>query len=127
MSRVELLAGIRGRARRGDAGTFGEGTVVDALARMPISDGAREAIRARLEVSTAYPADDQEAASSRRAAPSVGGFATHSVAGGNQRIALGFARRLGERVHLRAPVERIAWGADGVRVTAGGARVEAPR
>jgi monoamine oxidase len=125
VTRAELLAGYAALRASCDAGTFGDGTVVDALARLPISDGAREAIRARLEVSTAYPADDQEAAVLAESGAGVGGFATHSVAGGNQGIALGFARRLGDGVHLRAPVERIAWGADGVRVIAAGSETTA--
>ena len=119
VSRAELLAGYAAVRAACDEGTFGGGTVVDALARLPISDGARAAIRARLEVSTAYPADDQEAAVLAESGAGVGGFATHSVAGGNQGIADALAARLGERVHLRAPVGRIAWAAEGVRVTAG--------
>jgi monoamine oxidase len=90
-----------------------------------MADGARDAIRARIEVSTAYPADDQDADVLHESGTSVGGFATHSVAGGNQRIALALAARLGGRVRVSTPVTRIDHGPDAVRVTAGGAPLEA--
>lgn len=92
-------------ARRG---RLGGGSVVDALERLPMSRGAREAIRARVEVSTAYPADDQAASVLAEAGTGVGRFATHSISGGNQRIAVELAARLGPAVRLRSAVERIA-------------------
>ena len=119
---VEAYGAVREAAAHG---RLGHGTVVDALASIPMAEGARDAIRARIEVSTAYPADDQDADVLHESGTSVGGFATHSVAGGNQRIALELAARLGERVHLGRPVERIARSDDAVRVTAAGAEVEA--
>jgi monoamine oxidase len=125
VTRPELLAGYAAVRAACDAQAFGGGTVVDALARLHLSDGARDAIRARLEVSTAYPADDQEAAVLAESGAGVGGFATHSIAGGNQALAIALAAGLGDRVVLRAPVERIAWSADGVRVTAAAAETTA--
>jgi len=123
VSRDALDAGYTAVATAAREGRLGGGTVVDALARLPMTDGAREAIRARIEVSTAFPADDQDAAVLAEAGTGVGDFATHSVAGGNQWIAMALAARLGDAVRLRAPVERIAWaprGAGPVRVRAGG-------
>lgn len=107
--RDELLAGYSAVAAAARDGRLGDGSVVDALERLPMADGAREAIRARVEVSTAYPAEDQAAPVLAEAGTGVGGFATHSIAGGNQRIATALAARLGPAVRLRSPVEQVAW------------------
>ncbi len=93
---------------------------------LPLDPGAREAIRARLEVSSAATADRVEA-------EALAGLAAHSedvcpsVAGGNQRIALALARELGPALHLSSAVDRVRWGHDGVVVSAGGSEVEVDR
>ena len=125
VTRQELVAAYGAVREAAAHGRLGHGTVVEALASIPMADGARDAIRARIEVSTAYPADDQDADVLHESGTSVGGFATHAVAGGNHRIAHALAGRLGDRVRLSAPVTRIAHGPDAVRVTAGGGPVEA--
>jgi monoamine oxidase len=125
VTREELVAAYGAVREAAAHGRLGRGTVVEALASIPMAEGARDAIRARIEVSTAYPADDQDADVLHESGTSVGGFATHSVAGGNQRIATELAAGLGGRVHLGSPVTRVAHAVDGVRVTAGSAEVEA--
>ena len=120
VGRPELLDGIERLAAAGR-----EGTVVDALERLELPAAVREAITARIEVSTAYPADDQAAGVLGEAAASFGGFASHGIAGGNQELAKALAARLGERLRLSSPVERIAWGDGGVRVLTAGAEVAA--
>jgi monoamine oxidase len=125
VTRQELVAAYGAVREAAAHGRPGHGTVVDALASISMADGARDAIRARIEVSTAYPADDQHADVLHESGTSVGGFATHSVAGGNQRIAHALVGRLGDRVRLSTPVTRIAHSPDAVRVTAGGGPVEA--
>ena len=139
VSREDLDAAYEAVQAAATAGRLGEGTVVDALARLPMTDGAREAIRARIEVSTAHPADDQAAAVLAESGTGTGRFPTWSVAGGNQRIAQRLAARLGPAVRLRTPVERVAWSlaggsravgsaggvARGVHVRAGGADLDA--
>jgi monoamine oxidase len=124
VTRQELVEAYRAVREAALRGRLGHGTVVDALASIPMAEGARDAIRARIEVSTAYPADDQDADVLHESGTTVGAFATHSIAGGNQRIAVELAARLGERVHLGRPVTRVARSDEGVRVTAGGAEVE---
>ena len=120
VGRPELLDGIERLAAAGR-----EGTVVDALERLELPAAVREAITARIEVSTAYPADDQAAGVLGEAAASFGDFASHGIAGGNQELAKALAARLGERLRLSSPVERIAWGDGGVRVLTAGAEVAA--
>lgn len=57
----------------------------------------------------------------------VGGAQQDLVVGGNQRVALGIAARLGDAVRLRTPVRRIAQKADSVEVAADTATVSARR
>ncbi|HJP88549.1 MAG TPA: NAD(P)/FAD-dependent oxidoreductase [Candidatus Limnocylindrales bacterium] len=128
VSRDELLAGYAEVAAAARDGRLGSGSVVDALAALPMTEGARAAIQARIEVSTAYGAEDQSAAVLSEGGTAVGGYATHSVAGGNQRIALEIARRIGGVVRVGTPVEQIVWAADRparVRAWAGGESVDA--
>jgi monoamine oxidase len=93
------------------------------LGGLDIEPGAREALLARVEISSANSAD-------LVAARDLGGIAhidrepAPSVAGGNQRLPLALAAALGSAVRLGTPVESIAWGADGVRLGAGGAQLE---
>ena len=99
------------------------------LDSLEIEPGAREAILARVEISSATPAD-------RVPASDLGGLAhiddepSPGVAGGNQGLAIALAAELAECVHLQTPVERIAWsdgddggdrvGDEGVRVSVAG-------
>jgi monoamine oxidase len=50
---------------------------------------------------------------------------SHGIAGGNQSLALALAAVLGDRVHLRAPVHRIAADGDGVVVGTEGGELRA--
>jgi monoamine oxidase len=94
------------------------------LASLDIPPGAREAILARVEISSANSAD-------RVAAVDLAGIAhiddepAPSIAGGNQRLPLALADELGEAVRLNAPVDRLIWSEEGVRASAAGAEVEA--
>jgi monoamine oxidase len=96
-------------------------TAREFLDGLEIAPGARDALMARTEISSANSADEV-------AAHDLGGIAhvdsepAPSIAGGNQRLPLALAAELGSAVRLGTPVERIAWGADGVRV---GAELEA--
>jgi monoamine oxidase len=92
----------------------GEGeSAGELLDRVEIDPGAREAIRARAEVSAAASAGDVPAAE-------LGGLARISdapapgVAGGNGRLPAALAGELGERVHLSSPVHSLSWGVEGV-------------
>jgi monoamine oxidase len=105
-------------------GVARELTATQFLNGLDIELGAREALLARVEISSANSAD-------LVAARDLGGIAhidrepAPSIAGGNQNIALALAEALGGAVRLNAPVERIAWSEDGVRLSAGGAELEA--
>jgi monoamine oxidase len=94
----------------------GGGSVVDALERLVRERGPREAIAARLAVSTAYEPADQPASVLTDGAAGFGRFVSHGIAGGNDLIARSLAAKLGDRVRLREPAESIAWNEGGVRV-----------
>ena len=98
----------------------GTGSVADALERLVTSAGARAAVAARLAVSSAYELEDLEAAVLAEGATGFGDFPSHGVVGGNDRIALAVAERLGGAVHTGTAVSRVAWSADGMVVRAGG-------
>ncbi len=91
---------------------------------LDIAAGAREALLARAEISSANSADEV-------AARDLGGIAhidddpAPSIAGGNQRVPLALAASLGAAVRLRSQVERVTWNDSGVRVRAAGVEVEA--
>src|SRR5262249_53495002 len=77
-----------------------------ALTGVGLAPAVAEAILARVEVTTAYPATEQPATVLADSGTAYGDFATHGIAGGNQRLALELGRRLD--VRLSAPVRRIA-------------------
>jgi monoamine oxidase len=92
----------------------GDESLPDLLARAGVGAGVGEAILARVEVTTAYPAADQPGTVLGDDGASFGDFPTYGVAGGNQLLAEALARTLDVRLHV--PVERVEWGDDGVRV-----------
>jgi monoamine oxidase len=98
-------------------------SAADLLHGLPLDAAPREAILSRCELSSGNTSDLVSAAALAHVA-AVADDACPSVAGGNQRVALALARELGEAVRLRAPVERIAWHEQGVRVRAAGAELE---
>ncbi len=93
------------------------------LTGLDLPPGAREAITARLEVSSANDASVVEAGQ-------LAGLAAHSdaecpsVAGGNQRLATALAGSLDGAVHVGSPVRRVVWAETGVRVAAAAGDVE---
>jgi monoamine oxidase len=88
------------------------GSLADALAAL--APPLREAVGARLAVSTAYELDDQPAAILADGAAGFGDFPSHSVVGGNDAIAHALAAPLD--VRLGEKVEMVEWWEDGVRV-----------
>lgn len=116
LAAAKLAARLEEIAATPGAGAPGGPPIPSAAAligSLEVGEGVREALRARVEVSAAAPA---EAVSARDLAalahvdsePAVG------VAGGNQALALALAGRLGGSVHTSAAVRRIAWGPGGV-------------
>jgi monoamine oxidase len=96
------------------------GTVVEALATYGFEPPVAEAIRARLEVSCAYPAADLDAEALVEGAGAFGSFESYGIEGGNSRLAQAIAEQLEAAVHLSTPVARISWSEREVRVGARG-------
>jgi monoamine oxidase len=101
------------------------GSVADALASSGLEPGVREAIRARVEISTAYPASDLDADVLAETGAGFGSFDTYGVEGGNSRLAAGLATHLA--VHVGSSVESVAWTESSVRLQGGGFDVAADR
>jgi monoamine oxidase len=91
-------------------------TVRSALAGFGLAPAIAEAICARLEVSCTYPADDLEVSALTEGAGSFGEFDTHTIEGGNDRLARALAAELADAVQLSAPARRIAWSPWQVRI-----------
>lgn len=103
----------------------GDGSIASALERLVGSKGARAAVASRLAVSSGYELDDQDASALAEGAAGFGDFPSHGVVGGNDRIALGLAERLGDAVCTSTVVTRVSWSTEGVIVRAEGDEVDA--
>jgi monoamine oxidase len=86
------------------------------LDRLDLRPAVREAIRARVEISTAIAAEDV-GADELAGVAAITDAPSHGIAGGNQSLAHALAARLGDRVRLSSPVGSIAWGGAQTRVT----------
>lgn len=132
----------RGAATSADALERAAASVGDALASAPpdlparsflegldIEAASREALLARVEISSANSAD-LVAARDLTGLAHVDAEPAPSIAGGNQRLPLALARALGAAVRLRTPVRRIERPArsacePAVRVTTAGGLLDA--
>ncbi|HUZ83782.1 MAG TPA: NAD(P)/FAD-dependent oxidoreductase [Gaiellales bacterium] len=108
------------------SGELGRANAADTLARLVVDRAAREVLLARVEVSGAASAHDQDDRCLCDSGKAFGPYPTHSVAGGNQRLAEALARPLGGDLHLRAAATGIVDSpGGGVRVAVAGGELEA--
>ncbi|MDR2255268.1 MAG: FAD-dependent oxidoreductase [Arthrobacter sp.] len=82
-----------------------------------------DALRSRIEVSTAVPAATVTAESLAHVA-SFEPLPSYRIGGGNQRLALGLTELLGSKVRLNTPVSSVENDAHGVRLTLADGTVE---
>lgn len=119
----ELAAAVAELERALAAGGGGGVSALAFLNGLDIPPGAREAIVARVEISSANSAERVNAAE-------LGGVAhiddepAPSIAGGNQRLPLALAESLGSAVRLDSPVTAIEWG-ERVRALTGDGELDA--
>jgi monoamine oxidase len=110
-------------AGRASGSAPAESSARDLLEALEIPPGAREAILARVEISSANSAE-------RVAAAELAGVAhiddepSPSIAGGNQRLPIALAESLGCAVRLETPVAAIEWG-ERVRVLSPSSELDA--
>ncbi len=112
---VEAMA--RGSAGLVDAvARAGSGaTVPDVLAGLGLAPEVQEALQARIEISSAFPAEGLSAEVLGWAA-SFAGLPSGRIVGGNQGVATRLAQSLGDAVRLSTPARGITWDDDGVVV-----------
>jgi monoamine oxidase len=95
-------------------------SAAQVLAELPLDPGAGEAIAAQLQVAWARPLEQLAASVLERVRAAFSSEESVRVMGGNQRIALRLAERLGPALRLASPAEAVEWSAGGVRVRAAG-------
>ncbi len=123
-TREAILAAAAGLAA--SAATAGPAISVAGLLRdADIAPGVAEAIRARVEVSSAFDADEIDARVLSHYGASFEGPESDRIVGGNDAIAGGLAAGLGDRIRLSTPAAAITWGNAGVQVATGSGPVEA--
>jgi monoamine oxidase len=105
----------RALAARDDRDSASRRSVVELLDSLDLDPGIREAIIARAEISAGSSAEDVPA-SDLAGLAHIDDEPAPSVAGGNQRLALGLAAELGDAVRLGDAVMLVEWGKGGVRV-----------
>jgi monoamine oxidase len=109
-----------------DAGRGGAATgpsARDFLESLDIPPGAREAILARVEISSANSAD-LVAAADLAGVAHIDDEPAPGIAGGNQRLPHALADSLGSAVRLESPVTAVEWG-ERVRVLTTGGELDA--
>src|SRR4051794_24491602 len=89
------------------------GSVADLLRSLDLADPVASAVRARVEISCALEAEELHPEVVEHIA-SFDPLPSHRIHGGNQQLAQGLARRLGDRVRLGTPVRRMRAGGDGL-------------
>jgi monoamine oxidase len=102
-----------------------EATVTSALRDYGVRPAVAEALRSRVEISCTYTADDLGASELTAATSHFGDFETHTVHGGNMRLADCLANALKRPVHLGAPVTRVVRTDSGIHVSSPGGEASA--
>jgi monoamine oxidase len=100
-------------------------TVREVLDDAPMTQGAREAIASRLQISFAFPVDALDSTLLRHEAGSFSGEQSLRCIGGNQQLAIRLAEALEGTVHLGRPAIGVEWSETGVRVQTATGEVEA--
>jgi monoamine oxidase len=98
------------------------GSAAELLDRLDVPAAVREAIRARVEISTATSAENVAAAELTGVA-AISDAPSHGIAGGNQALARALAAQLGDRIRLSSPVASLDEVEAGVVVVAAPAPV----
>lgn len=122
VARLQRL--FAGGARGAGADLAGR-SAAEVLGSLGMGPAARQAIESRLEVSWGLPVAELDASVLERVGVTFSPAESLRIAGGNQRIALRLAERLGQALWLGTPALAVEWSAGGVRVSAGGGWVEA--
>ncbi|HYN75897.1 MAG TPA: NAD(P)/FAD-dependent oxidoreductase [Candidatus Limnocylindria bacterium] len=115
-------AGLAAAAERAGPGA----AVPEVLWSLGLSPGVEEALLARIEISSAFPAEGLGAEVLTWAA-SFAGLPSGRIVGGNQGVATQLAKSLGRVVRLSTPVRGLSWDDVGVVVRTDDGEVSADR
>lgn len=85
-------------------------SVRQILDRLGVNGAVRDALAARIEISTAASIDDVTAAGTLDHVASFTPGPSWRIAGGNQRLPIAMAERLKDRIHLNTPVRAVIQG-----------------
>ncbi|HEV7846333.1 MAG TPA: NAD(P)/FAD-dependent oxidoreductase [Thermoleophilaceae bacterium] len=120
----ELATAVRAAEQALTASSPSRVSAQQFLDSLDIPSGAREAILARVAISSAN-SPDRVAAAELAGVAHIDEEPSPSIAGGNQRLPLALADELGAAVRLDSPVHALGWGESGVTAATGGDTVEA--
>ncbi len=110
------LDAVSSAAHRAPSGTSLAEVVADLTAASGVDAAALEAAVSRLAVTSGAEPAVLDAMVAADLTAGAGSSASHRVAGGNQRLALGLCDRLGDSLRLRTPVRAVDQHDGGVRV-----------
>lgn len=122
--RVAEVAGVVALAAQG-VGTQTSLAEVLSAVEPGVDAAALAAFRSRIEVTNAAPAERLAAAAVEDVTVAFEPQPSYRVAGGNQRLGVAIAARLGDALHLREPVRSVAWGEHGCRLATDAGEVSA--
>lgn len=124
---TEAMAELGKRAAVAAAQDAGSSTadrsVADILDLLGVDGPTREAIEARIEMSTAVRVDQVTSDETLEHVASFDPLPSWRIGGGNQGLPIAMAAALGDRIRLGAKVDAVAQHADGVMINVGGERV----
>src|SRR4051794_1828074 len=86
--------------------TTGADSAGELIAGLDLDPSLSKLIRTRVAISNGHPVDDLAASVLDEGASTFGDFDTHTLEGGNMRLAQALAAELGAAVHLSSPVRR---------------------
>jgi monoamine oxidase len=100
------------------------GSAGELIAGLDLDQPLEALLRTRVSISNGHPVDDLEASVLDEGASTFGDFESHTLEGGNMRLAEALAAELGEAVHLSSPVRRVRWSDDAVNVATADSEIE---
>lgn len=116
---LDEMAALGKTAAEVAAAGSGPRSVADVLDTIGATGPIREALEARIEMSTAVRADQVTAEETLEHVASFEPGPSWRIGGGNQRLPLAMAAALADRIHLGVEVEAVLQNGNGVVVTAG--------
>jgi monoamine oxidase len=103
----------------------GATSAADAIAALGLDPPLAAVIETRVAISNGHPPDDLAVSVLDEGASTFGDFESHSLEGGNMRLADALAAELGDAVRRSSPVRRVRWSQDAATVATDDAEITA--